>query len=62
MNLEPIIQRSKSEKENKYHILTHMYVYMGSREMVLMNVFVGQKWRCRYTEQTCGPSGGRMQL
>ena len=34
---------------------------MESRKMVLMNVFAGQQWRCRYREQTCGHRewGGR---
>ena len=27
--------------------------------MVLMNLFVGQQWRCRHREWTCGHSGGR---
>ena len=27
--------------------------------MVLMNLFAGQQWRHRHTEQTCGHSGGR---
>ena len=27
---------------------------MESSKMVLMNLFVGQQWRCRYREQTYG--------
>ena len=27
---------------------------MESRKTVLMNLFVGQQWRCRYREQTYG--------
>ena len=27
---------------------------MESRKMVLMNLFAGQQWRCRYREQTYG--------
>ena len=56
MNLESVIQSEVSQKEkNKYHILTH--VYMESRKMVLMNIFVGQRWRHRHGEQTCGHGG-----
>ena len=56
MNLESVIQSEVSQKEkNKYHILTHMY--MESRKMVLMNIFVGQRWRHWHGEQTCGHSG-----
>ena len=45
MNLEPIMQSEVSQKEeDKYHILTHIYV--GSRKMVLMNLFAGQWWKC----------------
>ena len=39
MNLDPIIQRSKSEKD-KYHIL---HIYTESRKMVLKNLFTGQQ-------------------
>ena len=42
MNLEPAVQGEESQKEkNKYRILTH--VYMESRKIVLMNLFVGQE-------------------
>ena len=42
MNLDPVIQSELSQKErNKYCILIH--VYMESRKMVLMNLFVGQQ-------------------
>ena len=37
MNLEPLVQREVSQK-NKYHILTHIYIYMEPRKMVLMNL------------------------
>ena len=41
MNLEPIIKSEVREKErNKYGILAYMYV--ESREMVLMTLFTGQ--------------------
>ena len=33
---------------------------MESREMVLMNLFAGQQWRCRHREQTCGHSAWRI--
>ena len=32
---------------------------MESRKMVLMKLFVGQQWRRRHREQTCGHSRGR---
>ena len=46
MNLESVIQSDMSEKENKYHTLMHIYIYiyMESRKMVLMNLFGGQEW------------------
>ena len=31
---------------------------MESRKMVLMSLFTGQQWRCRYREQACGQGGG----
>ena len=34
-------------------------IYMESRKMILMNVFAGQQWRRRQTEQTHGHSRGR---
>ena len=53
MNLEPIIQREVSQKErNNYCIVMH--IYMGSWEMVLMNLFAEQLWRHRHWEQTHG--------
>ena len=52
-NLEPIIQREVSQKErNNYCIVMH--IYMGSWEMVLMNLFAEQQWRHRHWEQTHG--------
>ena len=42
MNLEPVIQSEVNHKENnKYNILTYIYIYIKSRKMVLMNLFVG---------------------
>ena len=32
---------------------------MEPRKMVLMNLFVGQQWRRRHREWTCGHSGRR---
>ena len=31
---------------------------MESRRMVVMNLFAGQKQRCRHRDQTCGHSRG----
>ena len=43
INLEPIIQSEVSQKEkDKYHILTYIYIYMESRNMLPMNLFAGQ--------------------
>ena len=43
MNLETIIQSEVSQKEkDKYHILTYIYIYMESRNMLPMNLFAGQ--------------------
>ena len=57
MNLESIIQSEVSQKEKgKYHILMHIYIYicayiyMGSRKLVLKNLFIGQQWRNRDRE------------
>ena len=50
INLEPIVQSEVSQKEeDKYHILTPIYV--GSRKMVLMNLFAGQWWKCRHRDR-----------
>ena len=56
MNLESIIQNEVSQKEkNKYNVLMHIYIYMESGKMVLMNLLAGQQWRHR--EQTYGHGG-----
>ena len=39
---------NKSERGDKYHILTH--IYMESRKMILKNLFTGQQWRNRHRE------------
>ena len=50
MNLESVSWNEASQKEkNRYLILTHM-LYMKSRKMVRMNLFVGQESRCGHTE------------
>ena len=56
INLEPIIQWSKSEREKQ---MSHINIYMESRRMALMSLFAGQQWRCRHREKTCGHSWGR---
>ena len=44
MDLETVIQSEVSQKEKtKYHILTHTYIYMQSRKMVLINLSAGQE-------------------
>ena len=61
MNLESIMKSEVSQKEkDKYHILTHthIYIYMESRKMVLMILFVGQQRRHRQKGQTYDHSGG----
>ena len=46
INLEPIIQSEVSQKEKeKYHVLTYIYIYMESRNMLPMNLFAGQQWK-----------------
>ena len=56
MNLEPIIQREVSQKENdKYCILMHIY---GT----LKNLFMGQQWRNRHREQTYGHGRGQERV
>ena len=46
INLDPIIQSEVSQKEkDKYHILTYIYIYMESRNMLPMNLFAGQQWK-----------------
>ena len=59
MDLETVIQREVSQKEkNKYRILTHI---CGTRKMVQMNRFAGQKLRHRCRAQTYGHQGGGKQ-
>ena len=65
MNLEPMIQSELSQKEkDKYHILTYIYTYMESRQMVLKNLFTGQQWRNRHRKQTYqhGERGGEGEM
>ena len=57
-NLQPIVYSEVSQKEkNKYGILMH--IYMGSRKMALMSLYLEQQWTCRHGEQTCGHGGRR---
>ena len=55
MNLEPVIQTEVSQREKTNTI--YSYIYMESREMVLMNLFAGQQWRRRCGEWSCGHEG-----
>ena len=60
MNLEPVILtfRSKSERENKYSILT--YIYIWNLENGIDEPICKEGMRCRYREWTCRHSwGGR---
>ena len=34
---------------------------MESRKKVLMNLFAGKEWECRYKEWTCGHCGRRRE-
>ena len=56
MNLEPVIQWSKLEREKR---ISRFHIHMESRKMILMNLVAGKEWRCRYIKWTCGYSGGR---
>ena len=55
MDLESVIQKIKSERENTIYLC----IYVESRKMVLMNLSAGQQWRHRHREQMCGHSRGR---
>ena len=55
MNLEPVIYSEVSQKEKK--ILYNNAYVCNLEKWLLMNLFVGQEWRYRYREQTCGPGG-----
>ena len=55
MNLEPIIQSEVSQKEkDKYHILTHIYIYMESRKIVLTILLAQQQRRHRHFGHSWG--------
>ena len=57
-----MVQSEVSQQEtNKYGVLTHTYIYMECRKIVLMNLFAGKGWILRYREWTCGHSGGRRE-
>ena len=52
MNLEPVIQSEVSQKKkNKYCILIHIYIYMESIKVVMMNLFSEKEWRHKHREQ-----------
>ena len=56
MNLEPVIQREVNHKENnKYNILT--YIYINSRKMVLMNLFIGSNRDTDIEDRLVGTAG-----
>ena len=58
MNLESLIQSEVSQKEkDKYCILTH--IYMESRKMVTITLYVRQQKRHRCIEQSFGLCGRR---
>ena len=46
------------KKKIKYHIFIHMYIYIESGKMVLMNLFAEREWRCRHEEWTFWHSSG----
>ena len=56
-SIEPIIQSEVSQKEKCEYC-----IYMESRKMVLMNLFVGKQWRNRYREQTYGKEEGKERV
>ena len=55
MNLEPIIRTEVRKRKTNIEILMPN---MESRKMVLMNLFAGQKGRCRYREKNFGHGVG----
>ena len=57
MNLE-LLYRVKQVRKRKANIV-YSCIYMESRKMVLTNLSVGNEWRQRCREGTCGHSGGR---
>ena len=61
INIEHVIQNEGQKEKNEFCILRHIYIhtYMKSRKMVLMCLFAGKEWRCRYREQTRRHSRGR---
>ena len=60
MKLELIIQSEVSQKEkHQYSILTHIYIYMEFRKMVMMTLYARQQKRHRYKEQIFGLYGRR---
>ena len=47
MNLEPVIQWSKLEREK---LISRFRIHMEPRKMILMNLVAGKEWRCRYRQ------------
>ena len=47
--------------KNSYIYETHIYVYMESRKMALMNLFAGKEWRRRCRERTWGHCKGKRE-
>ena len=55
IKLEPIIQTEVSQKEkHRYSILTHIYIYMEFRKMVMTTLYARQQKRHRCIEQSFG--------
>ena len=56
MNVDPVLQSEVSQKEkNKYRILTHTHIW--NLENGTVNLFAGQKQRCRHREWNLDTAG-----
>ena len=49
------IQSEVGQKKKKIYI--NVDIYIESRKMVLMNLFAGKEWRCRFIEWTVNTVG-----
>ena len=58
---EPGGLQSMGSQRVRHDQATNTFTFMDSRKMVLMNLFSGKEWRCKYREWTCGYSGGRRE-
>ena len=58
---EPGGLQSTGSQRVRHDWATNTFTFMDSRKMVLMNLFWGKKWRCKYQEWTCRYSGGRRE-